>query len=48
MEIKIKRRSGVQTTDIHEKDGVAWISYKALDKIPWLINAFSTRLGGSK
>ena len=46
MEIKIKRRSGVQTTDIHEKDGVAWISYKALDKIPWLINAFSTRLGG--
>ena len=33
-------------TELHEKDGVAWVSYKALDAIPWLGNAFSTRAGG--
>ena len=46
MEVKIKRRPGPVTTEVHEKDGVAWISYKALDGIPWIMNAFSTRLGG--
>ncbi len=46
MDIRIKRRDGVRTTELHEKDGVVWLSYRALDKIPWLVNAFSTRIGG--
>ncbi len=46
MEIKIRKRPGAESTEIHEKDGVAWITYKALDAIPWLGNAFSTRAGG--
>ena len=46
VELKVVKREGEETTDLHEKDGVVWVSYKVLDRIPWLINAFSTRLGG--
>lgn len=31
---------------VHEKDGVVWLSYPSLDEMDWLMNAFSTRLGG--
>ena len=46
MKAEIKKRAGAATTVLREKDGVCLIGYKALDGIPWLINAFSTRLGG--
>ena len=46
MDIDVRYRPGTRTTELHEKDGVVWISYRALDRIPWLINAFSTRIGG--
>ncbi|MCR5251546.1 MAG: peptidoglycan editing factor PgeF [Lachnospiraceae bacterium] len=46
MKAEIKKRAGAETTVLREKDGVCLIGYKALDGIPWLINAFSTRLGG--
>ena len=32
--------------NVHEKDGVVWLSYPAFDRENWLINAFSTRIGG--
>lgn len=31
---------------IHEKNDVVWITYPSLDQEAWLLNAFSTRLGG--
>lgn len=34
------------TTALNIKDNVPYISFKALDKIPWIKNGFSTRLGG--
>lgn len=35
-----------RTTNIHNTNGVEYITYKSLDNIPWLTNAFSTRTGG--
>ena len=32
--------------NVHEKDGVIWLSFPNLDEENWLINAFSTRIGG--
>lgn len=32
--------------NVHEKDGVIWLSFPNLDGQDWLINAFSTRIGG--
>ena len=32
--------------NVHEKDGVVWLSYPTFDREDWLINAFSTRIGG--
>ena len=32
--------------NVHEKDGVVWLSYPSLDEMDWLLNAFSTRIGG--
>ena len=33
-------------TVIHQQDGVTYLTFPALDEIPWLRHAFSTRLGG--
>ncbi len=32
--------------NVHIKNGVVWLSYPSLDREEWVINAFSTRLGG--
>lgn len=42
----IKYIEGKKTTTLIKKNGVEYITYKALDDIPWLVNAFSTRNGG--
>lgn len=34
------------TTKLNIKEGVPYISFHALDKIPWIKNGFSTRAGG--
>ena len=44
--MNIKKRSGIETTRIIEEKGIPRISYLSLEKFPWLINGFSTRLGG--
>lgn len=31
---------------LHEKDGVVWFSYPILDQFDFIVNAFSTRIGG--
>ena len=35
-----------ETTIYRKKDNIGFIEYKALNDIPWLVNAFSTRQGG--
>lgn len=42
----IKYIEGKKTTKLVKTTNVEYITYKALDDIPWLVNAFSTRLGG--
>lgn len=32
--------------NVHSKNGVVWLSYPSFDRELWLVNAFSTRLGG--
>ncbi len=44
--MEIKKIDGINTTDIHYNKDVAYITYNELDKKNWLINAFSTRVGG--
>jgi len=44
-ELKTKYGS-LKGTALHEKDGVPFFTFKALDEAPWAVNAFSTRLGG--
>ena len=44
--MNIKKRSGIETTRIIEEKSIPRISYLSLEKFPWLINGFSTRLGG--
>lgn len=43
--IKLNRKRR-NTTTIKYKNGVPYISYNALEKIPWLTHGFSTRVGG--
>ena len=43
--IKLNRKRR-NTTTIKYKNGVPYISYKALEKIPWITHGFSTRAGG--
>ena len=43
---EFKKRNATQTTQILEDAGVPRISYLSLEKYPWLVNAFSTRMGG--
>ena len=31
---------------LHEKNGVVWISFPLLDQFDFVVNAFSTRIGG--
>lgn len=44
--IVILNRFSRNSTKINIKNNIPFISYKALDRIPWLANGFSTRLGG--
>lgn len=43
--IKLNRKRR-NTTTIKYKNGVPYISYNALEKIPWMTHGFSTRAGG--
>lgn len=43
--IRLNKYSG-NTTRLNINRGVPFISFKALDKYDWLVNGFSTRLGG--
>lgn len=43
--IKLNRKRR-NTTTIKYKNGVPYISYNALEKIPWITHGFSTRAGG--
>lgn len=42
----IQWKSSTPQTDMHRAGGVVWLSFKSLDQQPWLLDAFSTRLGG--
>lgn len=44
--IKINWKNNTPDMKVNTEQGVTWLSYPALDEIDWLINAFSTRLGG--
>lgn len=46
MKLELKKRSKADTTCIRGENGIPWISYNSLEGYPWLINAFSTRMGG--
>lgn len=46
MDINLKYISGERTTILKKKDGVVYLSYSALADIPWLVDGFSTRIGG--
>ena len=46
MKINLKKRPCAETTRIIDNGGIPYISYLSLEKFPWLINAFSTRIGG--
>lgn len=46
MDINLKYVSEERTTILKEKDGVVYLSYSALADIPWLVDGFSTRIGG--
>lgn len=49
IEKKIIRKPACRPVDrltLHEKDGVVWISFPILDQFDFVINAFSTRIGG--
>ena len=41
-----KKKEQPETTRILWNGDVAWIAYRSLEAFPWLVNAFSTRLGG--
>ncbi len=44
---KVHVREGQKrATEIIQKKGVAYLQYKALQEMPWLVSAFSTRMGG--
>ena len=34
------------TLNVHEKNGVIWLSFPNLDREDWLSAVFSTRIGG--
>lgn len=46
MKIDLKKRRGIETTRVIEERGIPYISYRSLEAFPWLLNAFSTRIGG--
>lgn len=44
-----KRRPSKRSVDrltVHEKNGVVWLSFPILDQFDFVVNAFSTRIGG--
>lgn len=43
--VKLNKYNG-NTTKLNIKKGVPYISFRALDQLPWLKNGFSTRYGG--
>lgn len=43
--VKLNKYNG-NSTKLNINNGVPYISFNALDKLPWLKNGFSTRLGG--
>lgn len=44
--VRKKTLRPIDKVTVHEKDGVVWLSFPILDRYGWLLNAFSTRLGG--
>lgn len=49
LEKKFKRHPSERKIDrltYHEKDGVVWFSFPILDQFDFIVNAFSTRVGG--
>ncbi len=44
--LHIIRRPNADTTELAESNGVVWLRHRVLKHIPWLVNAFSTRIGG--
>ena len=45
-ELNIIKHNNVDTTELAESNGVVWIRHKPLMSVPWIIHAFSTRIGG--
>lgn len=43
---KLIKISDIDSTVIEEKNNVSFISYNSLNKLEWITNAFSTRIGG--
>ena len=46
MNIVLLNKKSRNSTVIKFKNDVPYISYKAMDEIPWLTHGFSTRIGG--
>ena len=44
--LKIKWKNSTPDMKVNQNQGVTWLSYPGLDQMDWLINGFSTRLGG--
>lgn len=44
--LKIKWKNSTPDMKVNQDQGVTWLSYPGLDRMNWLINGFSTRLGG--
>lgn len=42
----INKTNNCSTTKLNENNNVAYLTYKSLDEMDWLMNAFSTRVGG--
>lgn len=45
MELK-RHDESVEAPNVHERDGVVWISSSKLDEQSWVVNGTSTRIGG--
>lgn len=44
--VRIKRKREIDRMTYHCKDGVEWFSFPLLDQFSFLVNGFSTRIGG--
>ena len=44
--IRKKTRRKIDHLTFHESDGVEWFSFPILDQFPFLVNGYSTRIGG--